>query len=277
VPDDDQNLENSGPAEYLGLIPAAGLGSRLPANNNAKEMLAVGIDGRPVIGHLLDIMCCAGIHDVAVVLRPQKTDLASYLKSRLWEHMHLDLRFTPGTSGVPETVALGLENLGLENPGLEKLDFEDIHHRPIAFGFPDILFEPNHALSTIMEKLDTGDSQAVLGLFPTDSPEKSDMVGIDKHGNVAEIEIKPSRTQLDLTWILAVWKPSFSRYLLRKMRTDPAPANEPEVMPNAAHLGQVFQAAINEGMQIGTVSFEQGSSLDIGTPDDLALAQAWRA
>jgi NDP-sugar pyrophosphorylase family protein len=129
----------------------------------------------------------------------------------------------------------------------------------------------------MMENLASGDSHAVLWLFPTGSPEKSDMVKTDKQGNVADIEIKPRQTELDLTWILAVWKPSFSRYLLSKLRVDPVPIDEPDVLPNADHLGQVFKAAINDGMQIGAVSFEHGASLDIGTPDDLALAQSWTA
>jgi len=260
VRDDDQNLENSRPAGYVGLIPAAGFGSRLPALENAKEMLAVGNDSRPVIGHLLDIMADADVQDVTVVLRPQKTDLTSYLRSDLWEHMQLDLKFTPGTRGVPETVALGLEG---------------VEHRHVAFGFPDILFKPNDALAIVMQELEAGNSQAVLGLFPTGSPEKSDMVKTDRLGNVVDIEIKPKRTRLDRTWILAVWKPSFSRYLISKVRGDSALANDPNALLRTAHLGQVFKSAISDGMRFGTMTFEHGASLDIGTPDDLALARSW--
>ncbi|MGI9260694.1 MAG: nucleotidyltransferase family protein [Woeseiaceae bacterium] len=258
--DDDQNIENSRPTGYVGLIPAAGFGSRLPALQNAKEMLAVGDENRPVIGHLLDIMAGANVKDVTVVLRPQKTDLTTYLGSDLWAHMQLDLKFTPGTGGVPETVALGLEG---------------VEHRHVAFGFPDILFKPIDALTTMMLKLEAGNSQAVLGLFPTGSPEKSDMVKTDKDGTVVDIEIKPAQTELDRTWVLAVWKPSFSRYLINKVRIDSDALDDSNALPDTDHLGQVFQSAIGDGMPIGTVIFQHGSSLDIGTPDDLALARSW--
>lgn len=258
--DDDQNIENSRPAGYVGLIPAAGFGSRLPGIENAKEMLAVGNHSRPVIGHLLDIMAHAGIQDVTIVLRPQKTDLESYLRSNAWEHMRLNLKFTPGTEGVPETVALGLEGLG---------------NRNVAFGFPDILFMPNDAMKMMMQKLEAGNSPAILGLFPTASPEKSDMVKTDRLGNVVDIEIKPTRTELDLTWILAAWKPSFSRYLTSRLHVDSAPSNGSKTPLPARHLGEIFNSAIRDGIPFDTIIFKDGASLDIGTPDDLALAHSW--
>ncbi len=259
--DDDQNIENSRPTGYVGLIPAAGFGSRLPALENAKEMLAVGDNSRPVIANLLDIMAGAGIQDVTIVLRPQKTDLTNYLQSDVWGHLQLDLKFTPGTGGVPETVALGLE-------GIEKRD--------IAFGFPDILLKPKGALTTMMQKLEAGNSQVILGLFPTGSPEKSDMVKTDEKGTVIEIEIKPARTKLDLTWLLAVWKPLFSRYLVNTIWSSCTATGDSSSPHGTAHLGQIFQSAICAGIPFGTVSFEYGASLDIGTPDDLVLARTWR-
>jgi glucose-1-phosphate thymidylyltransferase len=37
-------------------------------------------------------------------------------------------------------------------------------------------------------------------------------------------------------------------------------------------LGQVFQAAIDQGVNVDTVIFEEGFCLDIGTPNDLGRA-----
>ena len=38
------------------------------------------------------------------------------------------------------------------------------------------------------------------------------------------------------------------------------------------YLGDVFQAAVNNEMNIDTVLFREGSCLDIGTPEDMIRA-----
>jgi len=236
-------------SEYVALLPAAGIGSRLPNRPGSKELLRFGgsqESGKPVISHVLDCMGLAGIRDVIVVLREGKQDIFEYLTSSEWSHFRFAFEFTPGTSGVPETAALGLG---------------DTQARNVVFGFPDILFEPRDAFVTLIERLENSSADVVLGLFPTGNPSKMDMVATDDAGCVTEIQIKPDATTLDLTWILAAWRPSFSAYLAASHDGD--------------HLGDVFQLAMADGLQIESVPFVEGRSLDIGTPDDLDRAKTW--
>ena len=236
-------------SEYVALLPAAGIGSRLPNRQGSKELLRFGggtEDGDPVISHVLGCMDLAGINNVIVVLRDEKKDIFEYLTSSEWSHFKFAFEFTPGTSGVPETVALGLGGT---------------QARSVIFGFPDILFEPRDAFVRLIERLDKSGADVVLGLFPTGNPSKMDMVATDESGCVTEIEIKPDATTLDLTWILAAWRPSFSAYIA---------ANH-----EGSHLGDIFQLAMADGMQIESEPFIEGRSLDIGTPDDLDRAKTW--
>lgn len=236
-------------SEYVALLPAAGIGSRLPNRHGSKELLRYGggrDDGVPVISHVLGCMGLSGISDVIVVLRDEKQDIFEYLTSSEWKHFKFAFEFTPGTSGVPETVALGLGGIRTRN---------------VVFGFPDILFEPRNAFVKLMERLENSPADVVLGLFPTGNPSKMDMVATDESGHVTEIEIKPDATTLELTWILAAWKPSFSEYLSANHDGD--------------HLGHVFQRAAADGLQIDSVPFPEGRSLDIGTPGDLDRAKTW--
>jgi glucose-1-phosphate thymidylyltransferase len=263
MPSDDQFVENTGPSAYVGLIPAAGVGARLPGRELSKEMLPVDTareTGSPVISHLLGRMARAGIREVTVVLRPEKQDIRDYLAGDEWDRMTFDFRTTPGTSGVPETVALGLKENENSN---------------IAFGFPDILFEPANAFGRMMDRLNSGNADVVLGLFPTPNPTKMDMVDTNKDGTVIEIEIKPGQTRLAYTWILAVWKPTFTAYLCNLVNNDSARVVALATTANDNHLGQVFRLAIADGLAIDSLAFSSGRSLDIGTPDDLALAQSW--
>ncbi len=236
-------------SEYVALLPAAGIGSRLPNRVTSKELLGFGggqENTEPVISHVLRCMNLAGINDMIVVLRDGKQDIVEYLTSSEWNHNNFAFKFTPGTSGVPETVALGLDSTQTRN---------------VVFGFPDILFEPRDAFVKLIHRLENSDADVVLGLFPTDNPSKMDMVATDDSGRVVDIQIKPGSTSLDLTWILAAWKPSFSNYLSNNA--------------HGSHLGHVFQLAMADGQHIDSVSFDDGRSLDIGTPDDLSRARTW--
>jgi len=223
----------------------------LPDRELSKELMPFGRPGtgrEPVISHLLRCLGQADIDDMIIVLRDDKTDIADYLANPKWGGSNFSITMTPGTSGVPETVALGVRDAGARN---------------VAFGFPDILFEPQDAFVELMYQLDNSEADVVLGLFPTDTPEKMDMVATDKRGRVTGIQIKPDSTTLELTWILATWTPRFSAFL-----TD---------NNDGSHLGHAFQLAMAEGLIIHSVAFGSGRSLDIGTPDDLARAREWES
>ncbi len=244
-------IEESPPSAYVAVIPAAGAGTRLPDRELSKELMPYGGPGtgrEAVISHLLRCLGQAEIDDMIIVLRDDKTDIADYLAGTEWSGKRFRITTTPGTSGVPETVALALRDAGTRN---------------VAFGFPDILFEPQDAFVELMHQLDNSEADVVLGLFPTDTPEKMDMVATDSRGHVTEIQIKPSSTALCFTWILATWTPRFSAFL-----TDNHDGN---------HLGNAFQLAMAEGFTISSVAFGDGRSLDIGTPDDLARAMQWES
>ena len=260
--DDEQFLLKSKPSSYVGLIPAAGLGTRLPDRNTCKELVPVGLEpGRqePVIAALLRSLKLAGIHRMNVVVRREKTDLKAYLADTEWRDLQLGIIETGGTSGVPETVVRGLD---------------ETQDRNIAFGFPDILFTPESAFSELSAALGQRKTDVVLGLFPTDNPAKMDMVEYDSHNMVKNIEIKPAATRLKYTWVLAVWNATFSHYLIELLRSD---GPKPTAEQSYDHLGQAFQSAIKDRIRVGSVLFDEGRVLDIGTPDDLALAANWYA
>ena len=73
-----------------GIIPAAGLGTRIQPLAFSKELLPVGtrLDGaverpRAVSEHLLDRMLMAGVNRICFVISPAKTDIVSYFGARI--------------------------------------------------------------------------------------------------------------------------------------------------------------------------------------------------
>ena len=259
----NQVTEESLLSGYVAVIPAAGAGTRLPDRELSKELLPFGPrkDGsRPVISHLLRCLGQAAIDDLIIIVRDDKKDIMDYVAGPEWSDRRIRVITTPGTSGVPETVALGLRDAGAHN---------------IAFGFPDILFEPQDAFADLKSRLTSSRADIVLGLFPTDKPAKFDMVATDGDGQVTSIEIKPDTTTLALTWIIAAWTPAFSEFLTRLVFEQPARLDALAGGSGGSHLGHAFQLAMSEGFTIDSVRFDDGRILDIGTPDDLARAADW--
>jgi len=257
------NDEPPSPARYVALVPAAGEGSRLPGRKTSKELMPFGPAGesrRPVIAHLLTSLLAAGVRQAIVVIRNGKWDIPEYLSADEWSAMDFTYKVTRGTSGVPETVALGLGDAGT---------------RSVVFGFPDILFEPANPFPAMIERLEAGGADVVLGLYPTASPHKMDMVRLRDDGIVTRIDIKPAETALRLTWILAAWRPTFSRYLTQLLAETRSRLRDLASGAGGSHLGHAFQLAMTDGLVIEAVPFADGRSLDIGTPDDLQRAGDW--
>ena len=63
-------------------IIAAGQGSRLVDEGISRPKPLVELDGRPMIGRLIDIFAACGARRVAVIVNEQMTEVADYLRSR---------------------------------------------------------------------------------------------------------------------------------------------------------------------------------------------------
>ena len=139
----------------------------------------------------------------------------------------------------------------------------------MVFGFPDILFRPADAFVQLLCHLKNSEADVVLGLFPTNPPQRTDMDMVEIKGNhtVSLIQVKPSDTHLRYTWIIAVWTPSFTTYL-----HDYLMSNNLQTTTQELYLGHVLQAAIRSGKILHGLIFHDGEFVDIGTPNSLIQA-----
>lgn len=248
----------------VGLVPAAGRADRLGALPCSKEIFPVGFrdDGgarrpRPVCEHLLEAFREADVRRAFVLLRKGKWDVPALLGRGLdpggADALHLAYLALDATASVPETIDCA---------------FPFVAGHSVALGFPDILFEPRDAFRRLRERQAESGAPIVLGLFPADRPEKTDMVELDDAGRVRRLVIKQAGTALRFTWSIALWQPELTRYL-HDFLARREPSGEREL-----YLGDVLQAAIDDGFAAEAVAFEGGSYLDVGTPEDLERAVA---
>jgi glucose-1-phosphate thymidylyltransferase len=247
------------PSKYriLGLIPAAGRAERLGPLPCSKELLPIGFrqtsrgPAPKVAGHyLLERFRAAGVAKAFMVLHESKQDVPRYFGSGEIADVALAYLSIPGSRSVPETLDRA---------------FPFVDGAIVALGFPDVLFEPVDAYAPLIARQAATGADLVLGLFPAERHQTTDMVELDAEGRVVRIEVRPATTALRFNWLIAVWSPVFTRFLREAVRK--APADGPELQ-----IGAVVSAAVAAGLRVEGVEFPAGSYRDIGTPGELAAA-----
>lgn len=235
----------------IGLFPAAGRATRLGLpEGQSKEVLEIS-PGRRAGDCLLQAYVTAGLEAVAVIHREAKRDIEAHYNTHPITGLPLRYHKVQATPSTLHTLCAALRHLP---------------HQDIALGFPDIQFNAADAFVQLKHTLDHSSAEVVLGLFDTDRPDKVDMVRYDNSGAVREIVIKPEQTELTRSWVLAVWRPRFSAWLLDNLEKL-AQSQQGEL-----YVGHAFQAVIAKGWKVQCLNFEGAQILDIGTPEDLKRA-----
>jgi len=253
--------------QVIGLIPAGGHGKRIAPLPCSKELFPIGFctaeEGKPVrpkavCQYLLEKMRLAGVTNVYIVLREGKWDIPTYLG----DGSMLDMHFAYLMMGYPFGTSYTVDQA-----------YPFIDDALVAFGFSDILFDPDDAYVHLLKRQTATNADIILGVLPAHNPEMMDMIEMDSDGRVVSLIIKPQRTELRYAWICAVWTPAFTRFqhdFLQTRRV--ADSNKENDKQEELSVGHVLQAAIHQGLHAEGVIFEHHSYLDIGTPDSLQKA-----
>jgi glucose-1-phosphate thymidylyltransferase len=262
-----KRIMSCGRNDLVGLVPAGGTGSRIDPLPLSKELYPLGFHSLPGRGprtkvaaqYLLESMRMAGVDRTMVIVRKGKWDIPAFFGDGDAVGMRIAYLALDQTSGVPFTVDAA---------------YPYVRSNRVAFGFPDIIHEPGSALRDLVERQDGSGADVVLGLFRVHRCEKMDMVDVAPDGRVRTLVIKPERTALRFTWILAVWSPRFTEHLHDYVADQRGRVGNGGPGPGGRELfmGDVLQSALDGGMSMQTVLFDNGSYLDIGTPEDLIEA-----
>lgn len=159
-----------------GIIPAAGLGTRIQPLAFSKELLPVGtrLDGnierpRAVSEYLLDRMLLAGVDRVCFVISPTKTDIVNYFGAKIGD-ASICYVVQQNPHGLCDALFSALPFIAPEDE--------------ICVGLPDTIWFP----ATGFELLPDGRFSFLL--FPVDRPELFDAVLTNERGEVQRIQVK---------------------------------------------------------------------------------------
>lgn len=247
-------------SDFIFIIPAGGVASRLRPFQYPKELLPVVFakaedetgNFRPVVAIecTLAAMAAAGLRKGIIVTNSNKLEVQRYLGNGSDQGLSLIYAIQPAATGLPQAI---------------DLVYDWTRDSNVCMAFPDTVFRPRMAIAEICEELRKTGADLVLGVFPTDHPEKLGPVSVRDDGTVVRVQDKPANSSVKNTWGIAAWRPSFSA-LLRESVSAWLEAGREGELP----LGSIFENAIDVGMKVRAVQFKDGRYDDVGTPDGIS-------
>jgi glucose-1-phosphate thymidylyltransferase len=173
-----------------GIIPAAGVGSRIQPLAFSKELLPVGSrdeDGaerpRAVSEYLIERMILAGADRICFVIAPGKSDILEYYSGRVYS-ADVCYAVQPHASGLCDALFRALPMINREDT--------------VCIGLPDTVWFPENGLCALP------DDRLSFLLFPVEHPERFDAVVTDENGKVLEIQVK--KPDANSYWIWGAFK-----------------------------------------------------------------------
>lgn len=224
-----------------GIIPAAGLGSRIQPLAFSKELLPVGSrfdDGverpRAVSEYLVERLIAGGADKLCFVISPGKSDILAYYGSRVWG---ADIVYVvqPSAGGLCDALFRALPIVGTDEP--------------VAIGLPDTIWFPANGIAELPD-----DVLSFL-LFPVTHPELFDAVVTDAEGRVTEVEVKQTGARSEWIWG-ALKMPGSVFHALHALWCEPGRNDE--------YLGTLVNAYLSRGGRARGIRAGH-SYVDVGT------------
>lgn len=245
----------------VGIIPAAGKGTRLSPFPCPKELFPIGyqdylvgqmLQKRPKVisQYLIENIIDAGAQQVLFILGEDKHEIMRYYGDGSRFHVDVAYLYQEQLYGMPYAINLARNWIG---------------DADVLFGMPDTIIEPKNAFQQLLVQHYRTSSDLTLGLFYTDNPSKFGMVELGPGNTVKQIIDKPRTTMLKYMWGCACWSAKFTVLIDNYLKFHPY--NGKEVV-----LGDIFSFALDNRLSVNALVFEKGQYIDIGTVDELDAA-----
>lgn len=169
-----------------GIIPAAGMGSRIQPLAFSKEVLPVGSyfsgsDERPraVSEYLIERMVKAGVDKICFVISPGKADILNFFGGHALSAT-IFYAVQPNPAGLCDAIFRALPLIPEEEE--------------VCIGLPDTVWFPDVALAELPP------NQFSFLLFPVEHPERFDAVLTDEADRVLQVQVKQSQPGTEWVW-----------------------------------------------------------------------------
>src|SRR5579884_1042824 len=224
-----------------GIIPAAGIGSRIQPLAFSKELLPVGSRRlgsmerpRAVSEYLVERLIIGGADRICFVISPGKSDILEYYANGAYP-AHFSYTVQPQPAGLCDALFRAV-------PMIHPND-------TVAIGLPDTVWFPEDGFCALP------DDELSFLLFPVQHPEFFDAVVTDESGRVLEIQVK--KPDANSWWVWGAFKmPGRVFHQLHELWRQREPRDE--------YVGTLVNAWLQQGGQALGVRAGTGY-VDVGT------------
>lgn len=171
----------------LGIIPAAGAGTRIQPLAFSKELLPVGsrIDGdierpRAVSEYLVERLTIAGATKICFVISAGKSDILEYYGGGKVNAASFIFVVQPQPAGLCDAIFHAAPVVA--------------PNETVLIGLPDTIWFPENGLAALP------DHELSFLLFPVEQPQFFDAVVTDENNRVLEIQVKQSDARSKWVW-----------------------------------------------------------------------------
>jgi dTDP-glucose pyrophosphorylase len=171
----------------LGIIPAAGAGTRIQPLAFSKELLPVGgrLDGnverpRAVSEYLVERMTIAGAEKICFVISAGKSDILEYYGGGKLNSASFIFVVQPEPAGLCDALFHAAPVVA--------------PNESVLIGLPDTIWFPEDGLRALP------DGELTFLLFPVDEPQYLDAVVTDANDRVQEIQVKQQNARSNWVW-----------------------------------------------------------------------------
>ena len=232
-----------------GLIPAAGLGTRLHPITLAipKELLLVG--DKAVIEYVIESMKEVGITDITVIVGWRKHAILDYLGSGKRMGVNISYVVQDERNGLAKAVDSAKHAIGNE---------------PFLVVLGDDFFYPKTFLKEILEFHKKQDADATIGVAEIEDPTRHGIIRPGKNNKIEDIVEKPTKDKAPSNlgaMGVYIFKPSIFDAI---KKTKPGVKKEYQ-------LTDSIKIMVDEGYKV-LYSKIDGEHIDVGTLDDLREA-----
>jgi glucose-1-phosphate thymidylyltransferase len=245
--------------QFVGIIPAAGKGTRLSSLVFPKELVVLPYkklkdqkihDMRVACEFCIECLNGANVDKAYVVISSDKLGIVNFLKDGNNLGLKLGYVYQAGSKGLAHAIDCA---------------YPFMENKSVVLVFPDTIIHPTLCINNMLQEFKSRDEDVVLGIFDTEYPSDLCQVVYDKNLQVKQLFDKDKTVRVKNTWGSAAWRPRFNRFLHEFVKTHSDTSSE-------YSLSDVFSAAINAGLKIFAYPVSNSVYLDIGTPEGLNKA-----
>lgn len=238
--------------EFVGVLPAAGRGSRLAPLRYPKELLPIsyepagtdgtGVRARAVAEYALAAIASTDADRVILIVAPWKLDVLNYFGDGTHVGLQIGYLWQEEAQGLPHALDLARSWTRGDH---------------VVFAMPDTITTPWDALARLRDRYMATRADLALAVFPAAEPERLGPVLLDGE-RVVQVLDKPARPPVANTWGAAIWSDAFADLLHDGLAKLPPGGAEPVI-------GHFFDLAVRRGLNVIAVPFPDGSFEDAGT------------